>query len=108
MFVPDLSRDASSDAIERLSERQKTCLALAAEGLTSAAIAERLGLSPRTVDEHLLLACRALGVRTRVQAVARWAAAARGRSEPRSFLNQTPQVRGAAPPGRAGRAGRLS
>jgi DNA-binding CsgD family transcriptional regulator len=108
MFVPDFSQSASFDAIERLSERQKTCLALAADGLTSARIAERLGLSPRTVDEHLLLACRALGVRTRVQAVARCAAAARRRPEPRSFLDPTPQVRGAAPPGRAGRAGRLS
>lgn len=108
MFVPDLSQEAPSDAIERLSERQKTCLALAAEGLTSAAIAGRLGLSPRTVDEHLLLACRALGVRTRVQAVARCAAAVRRRSEPRSFHDQTPQFRGAAPPGRGGRAGRSS
>jgi len=108
MFVPDFSQDPSSDAIRRLSERQKTCLALTADGLTSAAIAERLGLSPRTVDEHLLLACRALGVRTRVQAVARCAADARRTPEPRSFLDRTPKVRGAAPPGRDGRAGRVS
>lgn len=53
----------------RLSSRQRECLRMAADGLTSGEIGRRLGLSARTVDEHLLLACRALGVRTRVQAV---------------------------------------
>ncbi|MBJ7317173.1 MAG: helix-turn-helix transcriptional regulator [Brevundimonas sp.] len=56
-----------------LTDRQRTCLDLAARGLTSSAIGARLGLSPRTVDEHLLAACAALGVRTRIQAVARMA-----------------------------------
>lgn len=73
-----------------LSVRQRDCLALAATGLSSARIAERLGLSPRTVDEHLALACRALGVRTRVQAVARYVAAAPQEAEPRSFLDPAP------------------
>lgn len=54
---------------DRLSSRQLECLQMTAEGLTSGEIAQRLGLSARTVDEHLLLTCRALGVRTRVQAV---------------------------------------
>lgn len=72
--------------LDRLSERQRDCLRLAARGLTSAGIGERLGLSPRTVDEHLMLACRTLGVRTRVQAVARLALEARAAPEARSFL----------------------
>jgi len=76
---------SDSSTLDRLSDRQKQCLALAAEGLTSAAIVERVGLSARTVDEHLMGACRALGVRTRVQAVARLAAAQRP-PEPRTFL----------------------
>lgn len=61
----------------RLTARQRQCLALAARGLTSRAIAEDLFLSPRTVDEHILRACMTLGVRTRVQAVAIIAAASR-------------------------------
>ncbi len=73
-----------------LSDRQRDCLALAATGLSSAGIGERLGLSPRTVDEHLALACRTLGVRTRVQAVARYVAALPLESEPRSFLDRSP------------------
>lgn len=54
----------------RLTPRQQQCLALAARGLSSRSIAERLGLSARTIDEHLLRACLTLGVRTRIQAVA--------------------------------------
>lgn len=80
------TRQASAGDLDRLSDRQSDCLRLAAKGLTSAKIAARLGLSPRTVDEHLLLACRVLGVRTRVQAVARLALQERAASEPRSFL----------------------
>ena len=58
-----------------LTQRQRQCLTLAAEGLTSARIGATLGLSPRTVDEHLADACNLLGVRTRIQAVARLTAA---------------------------------
>lgn len=68
-----------------LSDRQRQCLELAASGLSSAKIGDRLGLSPRTVDEHLMVACRVLGVRTRIQAVARLAADERP-PEPRTFL----------------------
>lgn len=76
----------ASDLIDRLSDRQHQCLALAAEGQTSARIGERLGVSARTVDEHLMLACRVLGVRTRIQAVARLAGVTHPRPEPRVFL----------------------
>ena len=75
-----------SGRIERLSDRQRQCLSLAAEGLTSSVIAERIGISGRTVDEHLMLACRALGVRTRIQAVGRLASQARRGPETRTFL----------------------
>lgn len=76
----------ASDLTERLSDRQRQCLALAAQGLSSARIAGRIGISARTVDEHLMLACRALGVRTRIQAVARLARQPQRLAEPRTFL----------------------
>ena len=78
--------DSRPGAIEALSGRQVQCLSLASEGLTSAEIGVRVGLSSRTVDEHLFNACRALGVRTRVQAVARLAVVDRIGPEPRPFL----------------------
>lgn len=68
-----------------LTDRQRTCLELAAGGLNSSAIGARLGLSSRTVDEHLLAACAALGVRTRIQAVARLALESRTPPEACSF-----------------------
>ncbi|MGH7021275.1 MAG: helix-turn-helix domain-containing protein [Brevundimonas sp.] len=66
-----------------LTHRQRQCLMLAADGLTSARIGAALGLSPRTVDEHLADACSLLGVRTRIQAVARLAAASSAASSTR-------------------------
>lgn len=74
------------DGPRALSDRQVACLRLAGEGLTSAAIGRRLGLSGRTVDEHLMKACRVLGVRRRVQAVARLAMESRRTAEPPAFL----------------------
>lgn len=85
MRVSPNPRPSSPGLLQRLSERQRECLDLAAGGLTSSAIGARIGLSPRTVDEHLMGACRALGVRTRIQAVAHLAAAERS-TEPRTFL----------------------
>ncbi|MBJ7483476.1 helix-turn-helix transcriptional regulator [Brevundimonas sp.] len=70
---------------DRLSTRQSDCLRLAAKGLSSREIGQRLNLSARTVDDHILLGCRLLGVRTRVQAVARLARDDRRAPEPRSF-----------------------
>lgn len=69
----------------QLSNRQSDCLKLAAEGLSSRQIGERLNLSARTVDDHILLGCRTLGVRTRVQAVAVLMRDDRREAEPRSF-----------------------
>jgi DNA-binding CsgD family transcriptional regulator len=53
----------------RLTQRRLECLEWARRGKSSADIGHILGLSPRTVDEHVAMACKALGVRTRVQAV---------------------------------------
>ena len=52
-----------------LTGRQRECLAWVREGKSSPEIADRLGISAQTVDEHIAEACRRLGVRTRVQAV---------------------------------------
>lgn len=65
-----LAASVISQALDALSLRQWECLQLAAAGLSSARIAAKLRLSPRTVDEHIARACRTLNVRTRVQAVA--------------------------------------
>jgi DNA-binding CsgD family transcriptional regulator len=83
---PSLPVASSTPGLKALTDRQRECVQLAAMGLTSSRIGERLGLSSRTVDEHLMTACSVLGVRTRVQAVACLAVAARRADEPRSFL----------------------
>jgi DNA-binding CsgD family transcriptional regulator len=53
-----------------LSVREYEILSLLAEGLTGAAIAKRLFLSPDTVRTHIRNAAKRLGAQTRVQAVA--------------------------------------
>lgn len=62
--------DAMSLPAYRLSERQRDCVSLIARGKSDAAIAERLGLRPRTVNEHVEAAKRRYGVGTRAQLVA--------------------------------------
>ena len=52
-----------------LTPRQAEILALVGDGLTSGAIADRLGLARSTVDSHIAAARRRLGARTRRQAV---------------------------------------
>lgn len=54
-----------------LTPRQIQCLTRIAAGESSAQIALALGLSKRTVDEHVRDACAKLGVRKRSQAVAK-------------------------------------
>jgi DNA-binding CsgD family transcriptional regulator len=49
-----------------LSPRQRDCLAWVRHGKSSTDIAELIGISSQTVEEHIALACRKLGVRTRV------------------------------------------
>nr|WP_198950509.1 LuxR family transcriptional regulator [Kineosporia sp. A_224] len=54
-----------------LSARESQVLALLAEGLPDAAIAERLVLSRRTVEHHVAAVLRKLGVRSRREAASR-------------------------------------
>ncbi len=56
---------------EGLRPRQVECLALAAEGMSSSQIGGALGLSPRTIDQHIEEAKGRLEVETRDQAIAK-------------------------------------
>jgi DNA-binding NarL/FixJ family response regulator len=48
-----LERGRSSNPLEELTSREREVLALVAEGLTDKAIAERLWLTPNTVETHI-------------------------------------------------------
>jgi LuxR family quorum-sensing system transcriptional regulator CciR len=52
-----------------LSDRQRACVLLISQGQSDAAIAGRLGLKRRTVNEHVEAAKRRYGVATRTQLV---------------------------------------
>ena len=74
--IVELSRRArqargETGAQPELSAREIEVLEHAARGFTVGQIARRLALSPRTVETHLGNAYRKLGVRNRVQALAR-------------------------------------
>jgi DNA-binding CsgD family transcriptional regulator len=51
--------------------RQAEVLAALAEGLTAAEVGRRLGISRRTVEDHLAAAKKVTGAKTSVEAVAR-------------------------------------
>jgi DNA-binding NarL/FixJ family response regulator len=77
--VADVGRYArqarDSAAVETvLTPRERQVLELLADGLTMQQIGRRLAISPRTVETHVGKLYRKLGVRGRVQAVARGAA----------------------------------
>jgi DNA-binding CsgD family transcriptional regulator len=76
-----LSLDGSGviggDQLTALTRREEQVLALAAGGLTSGAIAHRLGLSERTVRKHLSSVYAKTGLRGRAAATAWWAAQGR-------------------------------
>ncbi|HEY2359423.1 MAG TPA: helix-turn-helix transcriptional regulator [Phenylobacterium sp.] len=67
---PRMTRSAPSESL-LLTARQVECLRWTEEGKSARDIGTILGISARTVDEHIAGACAALGVRTRVQAVVR-------------------------------------
>jgi DNA-binding NarL/FixJ family response regulator len=66
------------DQFQALGDREKDVLDLMAQGLSNSAIAERLTLSPRTVESHVRSIMTKLdlwddpGGNRRVQAVVRW------------------------------------
>lgn len=62
-------RPDEATGVAALSVRQLECLYWAQEGKSATDIGQLVGISGRTVERHLFNACRALGVRTRVQAV---------------------------------------
>jgi DNA-binding NarL/FixJ family response regulator len=54
-----------ADTYDMLTSRERQVLHLAAEGLSNPAIAERLGISPRTAETHRANVMRKLGLRSR-------------------------------------------
>ena len=62
--------DAADPRLASLSSREDEVLRHLAEGLTDREIAERLGISPRTVGTHVGSILHKLGVRNRAQAAA--------------------------------------
>lgn len=54
-----------------ITPREREILGLLAEGFTTHQIGRRLGISPRTVETHASKLYRKLGVKTRIQAIAR-------------------------------------
>ncbi|APR55009.1 hypothetical protein BRX40_12410 [Sphingomonas koreensis] len=61
--------------IARLTERQKDCLRLVAQGYTSKEIGRQIGISPATVDNHVRAALDTLRVESRAGAARLLAAA---------------------------------
>ena len=59
-----------------LTARERDVCDLVAGGATNREVAAALFLSPRTVEHHLRIAYRKLGVRSRTELAARWPDAA--------------------------------
>jgi DNA-binding CsgD family transcriptional regulator len=68
--IPRGPRPATRRNPAGLTARELEVMRLLAEGHTNSAIAERLYVSPRTVDHHVSSLLRKLGTRTRGEAVA--------------------------------------
>lgn len=75
--------ESETDPAPALTARERDCLRLAAQGMTTLTIASRLKIAESTVAFHLGAAERKLGVRTRSHAIAR--AIALGAIEPEGY-----------------------
>ncbi len=64
------SRSSASESDVRLTPRERDVMRLSATGLTSAEIAEELGMSARTVNQHVDNVADKLGTRNRAHTVA--------------------------------------
>ena len=69
-IAAQLARAVRQPRRDRLTERERETLALLAEGLANRAIAERLGITERTVKFHVAEILARLGASNRAQAVA--------------------------------------
>ena len=63
---------AARPAITSLSARQAQVVSLVADGLSNKEIAKRLGIRPRTAEDHVARLLDKLGLRSRVQ-ISKWA-----------------------------------
>ncbi len=64
-----LRRDQSRDLVAKLSQRERQILAFMLEGMSNKNMANRLELSPRTIEDYRLNAMRKLGVNATSAAV---------------------------------------
>ena len=63
--------EPSADGRSSLTQRELEVLRLLADGRTIRQTASAIGISPRTVESHVTKLHRKLGVRTRMQTIAR-------------------------------------
>jgi len=63
------ARGETADVYDLLTRREREVLHLVAEGLSSAAIARRLGISPRTAEAHRASVMRRLGLHGRAELI---------------------------------------
>lgn len=64
-LLPDGWNSMDQLNVEKLTDRQKDCLRLVAQGFTSKEIGRLLDLSPSTVDNHVTSAVQSLGAANR-------------------------------------------
>jgi len=70
LLLPRRPRAATRERVGQLTTREFDILLLLADGLSTAELADRLVLSPRTVEHHVSAVLRKLGEPTRARAVA--------------------------------------
>ncbi len=68
-YLHRVKREGARDALDSLTDREREVLRLVAEGYTSSEIAEKLVLSPKTVDAHRSHIMEKLGLHSRAELV---------------------------------------